>query len=82
MKVMVTTTGILDEYLPPGSSVPAEIGIKQGATPVDVIRILGMPEEGRYLVSVNGAIVRRADQAEFILSDNDDLAIMPPLKGG
>ncbi len=54
----------------------------EGATPVDVIRALGMPAEASYLVVLNGTSVPKAERASRPLAENDKLAIMPPLKGG
>ena len=53
-----------------------------GATPADVIRQLGMPEGTSYLVVLNGANVTKAERASRVLAADDNLAIMPPLKGG
>ena len=38
--------------------------------------------EGSYLVILNGSSVPKAERASLRLADNDNLAIMPPLKGG
>ena len=54
----------------------------EGATPVDVMRQLGMPLEENYLVSLNGEVVVISERDTRMLAENDHLAIMPPLKGG
>ena len=82
MKIQVKTTGILDEYLPPGSDNPAQLNVKGNVTPMDVVRRLGMPANDKYLIAVNGDVLPRSEHAEFRLSENDIVAIMPPLKGG
>ncbi len=83
MKIVVETAGLLGSYLPPGSARDrAELDVSEGATPGDVIALLGMPPEESYLVVVNGASVPRRDRASRKLSENDSLAILPPLKGG
>ncbi len=83
MKVTVKTAGNLGRYLPPGSAGNvAALDVSEGATPVDIIRRLGMPEDGSYLVVLNGTAVPKAERATCRLSDDDNLAIMPPLKGG
>ncbi len=82
MRISVRTAGLLGQHLPPGSEKNrAEIEIAEGATPLDVRARLGFPE-GAYLVSVNGTAVPIARRAETVLQDGDDLALMPPLKGG
>ena len=83
MKITVKTTGLLGHYLPPGADRDrAEIEVAPGATPVDVIKLLGMPPEGAYLVVLNGASVARREHGSRVLSEGDVLAIMPPLRGG
>lgn len=83
MKVRVKTAGLLGGYLPPGSARNrAVIRVEAGATPLDVMRMLGMPLGDRYLVSLNGSVVRQAERGTRVLDEDDQLAIMPPLKGG
>ena len=83
MKIRVKTAGLLGGYLPPGSARnQAVLRVEEGATPLDVMRKLGMPLGDRYLVSLNGSVVRQADRGTRVLDEDDQLAIMPPLKGG
>lgn len=82
MKITVKTAGNLGKYLPAGSSGNlARLEVADGATPADVMSQLGLPE-GSYLVILNGSSVPKAERASLELADNDNLAIMPPLKGG
>ena len=82
MRINIRTAGLLGRYLPAGSAADrAPMEIEDGATPLDVMTRLGLPE-GRYLVSVNGAAVPAARRGATVLEDGDDLALMPPLKGG
>ncbi|MDH3375462.1 MAG: MoaD/ThiS family protein [Gammaproteobacteria bacterium] len=83
MKIKVRTTGLLSEYLPPGSDRNvAELEVGDGTTPIDVLKQLGMPLDGAYLMAVNGQLVPSADRADYRLAEDDKLSIMPPLKGG
>lgn len=83
MRIAVRTTGLLGEYLPPGSAPNrAELELPDSATPVDVLRRLAMPANRKYLIAVNGGLVPTASHAERTLADGDEIAIMPPLKGG
>ena len=83
MQIRVKTAGLLGRYLPPGSAGNrAVIRVEAGATPLDVMRKLGMPLGDRYLVSLNGSVVRQAERGTRVLDQDDQLAIMPPLKGG
>ncbi|MFQ5957881.1 MAG: MoaD/ThiS family protein [Alphaproteobacteria bacterium] len=83
MKIRFKTAGLLGKYLPAGSSGnAAELDVADGATPVDVMKQLGLPLDGTYLVTLNGASVPKAARETRVLSENDSLAIMPPLRGG
>ncbi len=83
MKLAVRTGGLLGKYLPEGSARnSAEIDLPDGLTAADVIARLGMPPDGSYLVIHNGSAVPKAERAACNLADGDELAIMPPLKGG
>ncbi len=83
MKVQFKTGGLFVEHLPAGSTGnTAELEVPEGATPVDVMRQLGMPLEENYLVSLNGEVVVISERDTRMLAENDHLAIMPPLKGG
>ena len=82
MKITIKTAGNLGKYLPAGASGNlAEIDVAEGATPADVMTKLGLPE-GSYLVVLNGTSVPKAERASRSLAENDNLSIMPPLKGG
>ncbi len=83
MKIQFKTGGIFVEHLPPGTDgSSAEIDVPEGATPIDVMRQLGMPLDENYLVSLNGEVVVISERGTKKLSENDHLAVMPPLKGG
>ena len=83
MRIAFKTAGLLVKYLPAGSrDRTASLELPAGATPLDVIRKLGMPEDGSYLVILNGASVPKAERAGLALAEGDSLSIMPPLKGG
>jgi len=83
MRITVRTAGNLGRYLPAGSARnTAALEIVAGATPADVMAQLGLPADGSYLVVLNGKGVPKAERASRRLAENDDLAIMPPLRGG
>lgn len=83
MKIQFKTGGLFVEHLPPGTDgSSAEIDVPEGATPIDVMRQLGMPLDENYLVSLNGEVVVISERGTKALSENDHLAVMPPLKGG
>ncbi len=83
IKIQLKTGGLLGEYLPAGSARnTAEVTVDDNATPLDVMKQLGMPMEDNYLVSLNGSVVTRKQRSSQPLAENDRLVIMPPLKGG
>lgn len=83
MRIQFKTGGIFLEHLPAGSTgSTVEIEVPEGATPIDVIRQLGMPENENYLVSLNGEVVVISERGSRVLFENDQLAVMPPIKGG
>ncbi len=83
MRITVRTGGLLGQYLPAGSERnQADLEIEEGTTPFDVMTLLGMPGDRTYMVVLNGAAISKAARAERRLAENDNLAILPPLKGG
>ncbi len=82
MKIQVKVTGIIEDHLPPNSSNPMQLKVADGVTPLDVVRRLRLPANDRYLIAVNGDVVPHSEHGRFALSENDAIAIMPPLKGG
>jgi sulfur carrier protein ThiS len=83
MRIAVRTGGLLGQYLPEGSARnSAELEVPEGASVGDAIAQLAMPPEGGYLVIHNGATVPKGARAACRLAEGDELAIMPPLKGG
>lgn len=83
MRITLKTAGLLGKYLPPGSTRDeALLEVDDGASPLDVIAQLGMPDDANYLVTVNGAIVPPSERPAWRLAERDKLSIMPPLKGG
>ncbi len=83
MRITVRTGGLLGQYLPAGSQGnQADLEIEEGTTPFDVMTLLGMPKDRTYMVVLNGAAISKADRARRQLAEDDNLAILPPLKGG
>lgn len=83
MLINVRTGGVLGQYLPAGSEKNrANLDIEAGATPRDVMEKLGFPAERTYLVILNGTAIPKAERESRALAEDDELAILPPLKGG
>ncbi len=83
MKVRFKTSGILERHLPAGAVGNAcVLDLPEGATAIDVMTLLGLPTGERYMVALNGALLPSAERPTRTLAPDDELAIMPPLKGG
>jgi sulfur carrier protein ThiS len=58
MKIHFKTGGLFVEHLPAGSiGNTADLEVPAAATPMDVMRQLGMPSDENYLVSLNGEVI-------------------------
>lgn len=83
MNITIKATGPMAKFLPAGASgSQAPLEVAAGATPLEVMRQLGVPEGGSYLVSLNGTALPKAERSERRLAEGDLLAILPPLRGG
>ncbi len=83
MKVTVKLFALLGRYLPPGAADnQAAVEVADGATPVTVMDSLNLPREYCHLVLVNGYYVEPGKRESLALSENDVLAIWPPVAGG
>lgn len=83
MRIRFKTSGILEKHLPKGSAGNAcVLDLPDGATAIDVMALLGLPAGERYMVALNGALLPASERPTRRLAENDELAVMPPLKGG
>ena len=83
MKIRIKLYATLGKYLPTGAKEnTAELDVADDATPTSVINKLGLPGELCHLVLVNGVFVEPSARDTQTLSENDALAIWPPVAGG
>jgi len=62
------------------NGVEAELAV---ATIAELLALRGIDPKARFLaVAVNGAVVRRAEWPEAVLSSGDAVEIVRPLQGG
>lgn len=83
MELTVTLFGGLRHYLPPGSQFNrCTIDIEDGARLDAILARLPIPDDKDYLVLVNDEKIERERYAEIAIGADDDVVLLPPLKGG
>ena len=83
MKVKVRLFAVLRDKLPADADGhEVEVDVPEGATPLDVIHRLEIPEELAHLVMVNGFHLLRDDVRKRTLQAGEVLSIFPPIAGG
>ena len=81
--LQVKLVGSIARHLPTGSKGgQARIEVAADSSVDDLIRHLSLPEDRRYLVSVNDEFIPKTQTATHTLTSDDRVMIMPPLKGG
>lgn len=83
MPLSIKFGGPLVRYKPEGCSGNTALldsvnGLKLSA----LLNDLGIPEEQRLLVILNGAVVAADFYGSTQLTDTDDLSLMPPIQAG
>lgn len=83
MKITFKTGGMMSEMLPPDTlDDQMVLDVRKGATIIDVMAQLDLPEDEFYLIILNDVVSPKAARSNTVLSDGDELGIFPPLKGG
>jgi sulfur carrier protein ThiS len=84
MKVTLKLYATLWDYLPAEARRTSAwvVDVAPGTTVKQMILGHGVPETKVHLVLVNGLFVPPEARARWALSDNDELAIWPPVAGG
>ncbi|MDP6721141.1 MAG: MoaD/ThiS family protein [Pirellulaceae bacterium] len=75
MMVCLKLMGVLKAKTPEDGQLEME----DGATIEDVLRALDVPVESVQVFTVNGSFERNRSR---VLSDGDDLSVLPPVGGG
>ncbi|MFK8075379.1 MAG: MoaD/ThiS family protein [Granulosicoccus sp.] len=60
----------------------ASVDKVEGMTLTSLLNELGIPEEQRLLVILNGSVIAADFYESTQLSDTDDLSLMPPIQAG
>jgi sulfur carrier protein ThiS len=83
MNIRIKLYASLAEYLPADAvKNEADIEVKEGTTPTQVIVRLGLPEKMCHMVLINGVYISPDERAVKELEAGDHLAIWPPVAGG
>jgi sulfur carrier protein ThiS len=83
MQISVKLFGALRQYLPAGSSYNScQLTIATNAMLEDVLGQLAIPDQKAYLVIINDEKINRQDYASTQVSENDEIVLLPPIKGG
>ena len=83
MQIKVKLFGGLRHYLPAGSSFnQCMISLDSSASLTDLIARLPIPEGKPYLVMINDERVTPEQYDGITLSSEDDVMLLPPIKGG
>ena len=82
-RINVKLYAALRKFMPEGAERNAiRLQYPDDATVTSVLDDLNVPREHCHLVVVNGVFVPPEERASTKLSDNDTLAVWPPVAGG
>ncbi len=83
MDITVTLFGGLRHFLPAGSSFnQCKIGVDDGASLEALLRQIPIPETKPYIVILNDEKVSREKYADITIQQQDEVVLLPPIKGG
>ena len=83
MQVTVKLFGALRQFLPSGSGFNScRLTTTANSMLEDVLGMLTIPEHKAYLVIVNDEKINREDYASIQVRENDEIVLLPPIKGG
>lgn len=83
MQVTVKLFGALRQFLPAGSGFNScQLTTTANSMLEDVLGMLTIPEHKAYLVIVNDEKINREDYASIKVRENDEIVLLPPIKGG
>ena len=83
MDISVTLFGGLRHFLPAGSSFnKCTISVDEGGSLDALLQQLPIPPQKPYIVILNDEKVSREDYAEITVQGDDNVVLLPPIKGG
>jgi molybdopterin converting factor small subunit len=84
MQITLKLFASLASHLPTNkkNAIEADIQVDNGSTIGDILKMFNIPSKSAHLVMVNGVYVKPVERDQYILQDQDALAICPPVAGG
>jgi sulfur carrier protein ThiS len=83
MDISVTLFGGLRHFLPAGSSFnKCTIKLDDGGHLDELLELLPIPAQKKYIVIINDEKVSREDYADITVHSDDEIVLLPPIKGG
>ena len=83
MDISVTLFGGLRHFLPAGSSFnKCKIELDAGSTLAALLQKIPVPSDKPYMVILNDEKVASDKFDEITLRDQDEVVLLPPIKGG
>jgi len=83
MQVNVKLFGALREYLPAGSGFNScQLTTTELPLLDEVLAMLPIPDNKAYLVILNDEKINQQEYASTQLNENDEVVLLPPIKGG
>lgn len=83
MDISVTLFGGLRHFLPAGSSFnKCSLPLAPGERLDALLARLPIPAEKAYIVIINDEKVSREDYPSITIQPDDDVVLLPPIKGG
>ena len=83
MDISVTLFGGLRSYLPAGSSFnKCTLKLDEGGALSDLLKQLPIPADKNFIVIVNDERVPRETYTDLIIQADDQIVLLPPIKGG
>ncbi len=83
MDISVTLFGGLRHFLPAGSSFnKCKIDLDEGCSLAALLKKIPVPSDKPYMVILNDAIVASDKFDQITLQGDDQVVLLPPIKGG
>ena len=83
MDISVTLFGGLRHFLPAGSSFnKCKITIDEGNTLEALLQMIPVPSDKPYMVILNDEKVASEKFGEITIQEEDEVVLLPPIKGG